>query len=77
VTSQPISNPKEQDFGNFMFFETLTLFPIDTRLMERSLLTAEEIEWVNQYHQSVYEKLAPRIEDEAVLAWLKERTAAI
>ena len=77
VTSQPITNPKEQDFGNFMLFETLTLFPIDTRLIERSLLTTEEIEWVNQYHKIVYEKLSPRIEDPSVLAWLKARTEAI
>ncbi|GGZ79029.1 Xaa-Pro aminopeptidase [Ignatzschineria indica] len=77
VTSQPVKNPKERDFGNFMLFETLTLFPIDTRLMEPTLLTTEEIEWVNQYHKTVYEKLSPRIEDAAVLEWLKARTAAI
>lgn len=77
VTSQPVKDPKERDFGNFMLFETLTLFPIDTRLMEPTLLTTEEIEWVNQYHKTVYEKLSPRIEDAAVLEWLKARTAAI
>lgn len=77
VTSQPVKDPKERDFGNFMLFETLTLFPIDTRLMEPTLLTTEEIEWVNQYHKTVYEKLSPHIEDAAVLEWLKARTAAI
>lgn len=77
VTSQPVKDPKERDFGNFMLFETLTLFPIDTRLMEPTLLTTEEIEWVNQYHKTVYEKLSPRIENAAVLEWLKARTAAI
>ena len=77
VASLPVVKQKEQDFGNFMYFETLTLFPIDTRAIERALLTTAEIEWLNQYHAKVWEKLSPKIEDPAVLEWLKARTEAI
>ena len=77
VASMPVKTQKEQDFGQYMYFETLTLFPIDTRLMDLSLLEAKEIAWVNQYHERVYRELSPKITDEAVLAWLKARTQAI
>ena len=68
---------KEQDFGQYMYFETLTLFPIDTRLMDLSLLEAKEITWINQYHARVYAELTPKITDNKVLEWLKIRTQAI
>lgn len=77
VASLPVKSQKEEGFGNFMYFETLTLFPIDTRAVDKSLLTAPEIEWLNQYHAKVWEKLSPKISDEAVLKWLKARTSAL
>ena len=46
---------KTEDFGNFNF-ETITLCPIDTRLV-RKLLTKNEIGWLNAYHEMVYNKL--------------------
>ncbi|ODV01061.1 MAG: peptidase M24 [Rubrivivax sp. SCN 70-15] len=64
------------EFGEFLEFETLTLCPIDTRCIERSLLRADEIAWLNAYHATVRERLAPRVGG-AALAWLIARTQAI
>ncbi len=64
------------EFGEFLKFETLTLFPIDTQLIEISMLTADELSWFNAYHQEVYDKLAPLLNEEE-RAWLQEKTKAI
>jgi Xaa-Pro aminopeptidase len=61
------------EFGEFLEFETLTLCPIDVRCLERGLLAADEIDWLNRYHATVRERLAPLVEG-AALAWLLERT---
>ena len=63
-------------FGDFLEFETLTMCPIDTRCIARSLLRADEVDWLNAYHTTVRERLAPRV-GVAALAWLNERTAPI
>jgi Xaa-Pro aminopeptidase len=47
------------DYGEFYRFETLTMYPIDTRLIEKSLLEKDEIEWINIYHKTVFETLSP------------------
>jgi Xaa-Pro aminopeptidase len=47
------------EFGEFYRFETLTLFPVDTRLIEKSLLDQDEIDWINHYHQKVFDSLNP------------------
>jgi Xaa-Pro aminopeptidase len=62
--------------GNFLAFETLTLCPIDTRCIEASLLRADEIDWLNNYHATVRERLAPLLEG-AALDWLMVRTTQI
>jgi Xaa-Pro aminopeptidase len=54
-------------------FETLTLAPIDRRLVQRSLLTAEETRWLDAYHARVAETLAPLLDDETK-AWLASAT---
>ena len=64
------------EFGEFLAFETLTLCPIDTRCIDRSLLRDDELEWLNAYHATVRERLSPHVAG-AALAWLTERTAAI
>ena len=64
------------EFGEFLEFETLTLCPIDTRCIERSLLRADEVAWLNAYHATVRERLAPLLTGDA-LAWLTTRTAPI
>lgn len=65
-----------EQFGDFLEFETLTLCPIDTRCIDRSLLRNDEVQWLNQYHVTVRERLAPLVSGDA-LRWLNERTQAI
>lgn len=55
-------------------FETLTLCPIDQRLIIVSMLNDEELEWLNSYHGTVQEKLLPLITDYRVQDWLKSAT---
>jgi Xaa-Pro aminopeptidase len=57
-------------------FETLTLAPIDTRVVDVSLLNDVERDWLNTYHARVLSEIGPRVEGE-VLAWLKTATAPI
>lgn len=64
------------EYGDFLRFETLTLCPIDRNAIEKSLLNAEEIEWLNNYHQWVHNELSPLLTDE-LKAFLKEETQAI
>jgi Xaa-Pro aminopeptidase len=63
-------------FAEFLEFETLTLCPIDTRCIDKGLLRADELAWLNAYHATVRERLAPRVSGDA-LAWLIERTQPI
>lgn len=63
-------------FGDFLRFDTLTLCPIDTSAIDKSLMTMEEIIWLNNYHQRVYDELMPLLDDELKI-WLKEITQPI
>ncbi|WP_173932090.1 aminopeptidase P family protein [Chelativorans sp. Marseille-P2723] len=54
-------------------FETLTLAPIDRRLIDTRLLLPEERDWLNAYHQHVFEKISALVDGE-VKAWLREAT---
>lgn len=47
------------EFGDFLKFDTLTLCPIDTKAIDKSLLSDEEIDWINTYQQTVYSELSP------------------
>jgi Xaa-Pro aminopeptidase len=76
VLNVPAHTPEGDAFGEFLEFETLTLCPIDTRCIERSVLNADEIAWLNAYHAMVRERLASRVSGDA-LAWLNERTQSI
>ncbi|AZC27710.1 aminopeptidase P family protein [Pseudomonas sessilinigenes] len=64
------------EFGEFLTFETLTLCPIDTRCLEPALLTQDERDWFNAYHDQVRQRLSPLLQG-AALEWLQVRTAAI
>lgn len=66
----------ETVYGAFLQFETLSLFPIDTQLIDSSLLTGAERQWLNDYHQKVLQNLGPYL-DSAETAWLQTRCAAI
>jgi len=59
-----------------MEFETITLAPIDVNLVEVSLLTPQERDWVNAYHAKVRETLSRQV-DEDTKAWLETATRAI
>ena len=61
------------EFGDFLSFDTLTLCPIDTKAIDKSLLNIEEIDWLNKYHKRVYEELSPGINEE-LEGFLKELT---
>jgi Xaa-Pro aminopeptidase len=64
------------EFGEYLEFETLTLCPIDTRCIERSLMRPDEIDWLNGYHASVRARLLPHVAG-AARDWLEQRTKAI
>lgn len=66
----------ETEFGRFLGFETLTLCPIDMAPADLSLLTPDEIGWLNSYHARVYEALAPHL-DGAEKDWLRKATEAL
>ena len=57
-------------------FETLTLAPIDTRLVEVKLMTADERNWLNDYHRRVYKALSPAM-DASERHWLDAATRAV
>ncbi len=64
---------KTTEFGRFLHFEVMTLFPFDLTLFETEIMTDDEIGWVNAYHALVYERLSPLLKPEEA-AWLKEKT---
>ncbi len=61
----------QTEFGKFLQMEPLTLCPIDVTPIDQSLLLPEEIEWLDGYHQEVYDKLTPYLAEEEK-EWLKE-----
>ena len=63
-------------FGDFLKFETLTLAPIDTAPIVLEMLSAEEREWLNNYHHRVYESLSPHL-TEGEKEWLRVATLPI
>ena len=64
---------QETEFGKFYKFEPLTLCPIDKEAIAIDLMTDEELTWLNEYHQLVYQRLYPLLNEEEQ-AWLKEAT---
>ena len=61
------------EFGQFLKFEPMTLFPFDLRLFQTEIMTPEEIQWVNDYHARVREALTPLLSPEEA-AWLADKT---
>ncbi len=66
----------ETEFGRFYKFDTMTLFPFDTALMQTEIMTDAEIEWVNAYHAEVRRRLTPLLSAEEA-AWIEKKTAPI
>lgn len=66
----------ETEFGKFLQFEHLTLCPIDTVPILTDLLSEEETEWLNNYHETVYQKLSPHLNPDEQ-EWLRQATTPI
>ncbi len=64
---------KTTEYGKFLKFETLTVCPYENKAINTSMLTAEELNWLNEYHANCYEKLSPFLNDEEK-EFLKELT---
>lgn len=71
-----ISDYMSTEFGKFLQIEPLTLCPIDTTPIDVDMLLPEEIDWLNAYHHSVYEKLSPFLAEEEKI-WLENATKPI
>lgn len=74
-----VTPPQTIDGGErpMMSFETVTLCPIDRRLIRPSMLAERELAWLNAYHAEVRDKLLPLLNDEAERAWLVAATAPL
>jgi Xaa-Pro aminopeptidase len=68
--------PFYTEFGSFLQFKSLTLCPIDKRPIIIELLTDEELKWLNDYHQTVYDQLAPHL-DTTEVEWLRQACAPL
>lgn len=76
VMNVPASTPEGSTFAEMLEFETLTLCPIDTHCIDRALLRADEVEWLNAYHATVLQRSSPLVGGDA-LAWLQRRCRPI
>lgn len=66
----------ERAEGRYLGFDCLTFVPIDRTLIEKSLLTPSEIDWLDTYHAKVREIVAPQLAGDD-LAWLEAQTAPL
>ena len=66
----------DNEFGEFLSFETITYAPIDLDAIDASLLSNDERKWLNDYHQKVYELISPNLSSEEN-EWLKIATREI
>ncbi len=63
-------------YGQFMYFETITFAPIDLDGIDPEEMSRDEREWLNHYHEQVYEKIGPHLTEEE-REWLKEYTRPV
>ena len=68
---------RETGFGRFLQFEPLTRRPIDIAPVITDMLTGDEKAWLNAYHRTVFDRIAPLLDDEADRQWLANACAAI
>ncbi|MCA1787559.1 MAG: M24 family metallopeptidase C-terminal domain-containing protein [Desulfobacteraceae bacterium] len=64
---------RDTQFGRFLKFENMTFCHFERDLVDKAMLSLAEITWLNDYHQVVYDRLAPGL-DMPVRQWLKEKT---
>ena len=67
---------KETEFGRFLQFESLTLCPIDKAPIVREMMLPEEIQWLNDYHQRVFDALSPHL-SETESEWIRDACAPL
>ena len=63
--------------GNFFKFETITYVPIETKCLDLSIMSDEEVDWLNNYHKLVFSKLSQLIKENDLLEFLKNKTKEI
>ncbi len=63
--------------NGYLEFETVTLYPFDINLIDKTRLSDKEISWINDYHEYVYQHVSPYIKDEQVKMWFRGKCAAI
>ncbi|MCF6800892.1 aminopeptidase P family protein [Thiotrichales bacterium 19S3-11] len=68
---------KTTDYGEFYQFKDLTLVPYNLKLIDKQLLSVEEIRQINTYHQRIRDEIIPLIDNQAIIDWLLEQTEAI
>jgi Xaa-Pro aminopeptidase len=68
-----------ESFGGkgFLGFEKLTKIPIQKKLIKTELLTSFEIDWLNKYHEDIFEKVFPLLKTDRAREWLKLSTSPI
>ncbi len=71
-----VADYMQTDFGKFLQFDSLTLCPIDLECADLTMLSAEEKQWLNEYHKIVYDRLSPHLSAQEC-SWLKEKTRGI
>lgn len=67
---------QESSYQGFLCFESLTLVPYDSSLIEKSLLTQQELEWLKDYYQAIWENVSPLMKD-GEKDWLKGKLALV
>ncbi|MGH2327943.1 aminopeptidase P family protein [Campylobacter taeniopygiae] len=78
VLNTKVKNPKNKDYGEFLYFKPLTLCPFELKCINKTLLNKDEKSWLNTYHKKVYNKLSIKLKNEPkVLKWLKNKTKII
>ena len=72
VVDKPVEGAEKETLG----FETLTFAPIERRLIDVSMLSERELQWLNDYHAEVLAKIGPRLAADDK-AWLERQCAPL
>lgn len=67
---------EKNSYGQFMYFENLTMVPFDRDAIDPSLLNSSELKWLNEYHKKVFDTISPYFKGNE-LEWLKKVTEEI
>lgn len=67
---------EKNEYGQFMYFETITYIPMDLDAINPEMMSIQEKAWLNEYHKTVYDKISPYLNEEEK-EWLKEYTREI